>query len=580
MPFAPQRRFLVRPFVIQLGTVVFGAAVIIAITLTTNLYVADRLQRAKDNLKAGDAAANIDWAADDLGHVGLEALLSQGAGPGAASADGGPSAISRAVAANEAMNGAEQNGEDLKRRLPSAATKLTADVLAATSAALKAYFDSPTQATLDPLLARITLLNATSSTQAKAFRQRALGMQDDVEHIQNVALYSNVAVVLVVMFVVGATGFMTNGRLRLALLTTERERLGLQEANSAVERRNSQLAALYQIVTEIAESLSLTYVVTTTVVETRKLLSADAVVLWLVEAGELAVAGFDASEDCDLSKLSRVALGEGVLGSAAKRGKTIVVDESAQERVSDSERIPNMESTLVVPLIVGAKVVGALACWAEEPASFSEDDRFVLELMATQVATAVAAANIYAASDDAAHHDPLTTLPNRRQLVDDLRTEIAALVRERTPMVVAMLDVDHFKRLNDEYGHHVGDVTLQRVAQAIRASLRPQDRVYRYGGEEFVAIMPHAGIAQGEQLVERLRAQVGQLILTGENMESVGPVTVSIGLAAFPEHSEDIQALIDLSDQAMYQAKEGGRNRVCVYAPPPAASPPPVKKAA
>ncbi len=131
-------------------------------------------------------------------------------------------------------------------------------------------------------------------------------------------------------------------------------------------------------------SPNLEYVVATTVRETRKLLGADVAILRLAEGGELKVTGVDNAADCDLSGLAPVQLGVGILGRCAKRGKTVLIAQSAEQQMHEGERIPGMETVLVVPLIVGAQVVGTLACWSSRQNAFSADDQFVLELMASR----------------------------------------------------------------------------------------------------------------------------------------------------------------------------------------------------
>src|SRR6185436_16180987 len=118
--------------------------------------------------------------------------------------------------------------------------------------------------------------------------------------------------------------------------------------------------------------------------------------------------------------------------------------------------------------------------------------------------------------------------------------------------------IDHFKRFNDEFGHQVGDVTLQKVAAVMRSSVRDSDRVYRYGGEEFVIVFVDADREVGVKLAERARAAVSSSPLTGDTLEPVGPVTISVGLALCPDNARDFGVLIQLADQALYQSKQNG----------------------
>jgi diguanylate cyclase (GGDEF)-like protein len=186
-------------------------------------------------------------------------------------------------------------------------------------------------------------------------------------------------------------------------------------------------------------------------------------------------------------------------------------------------------------------------------------------MMASQVATAVIAADTTDLNDHRARHDPLTGLPNRVQLADDINRDLSGVLSQGRNAVVAMADIDHFKRFNDDFGHRVGDVTLQKVASVLRNAVREGDYVYRYGGEEFVLVFADVGPAEAVALADRVRAAVASTPLSGDSLEPVGPVTISIGLSALPEHGADFATLIELADNAMYSAKELGRNRVILW---------------
>ncbi len=128
-----------------------------------------------------------------------------------------------------------------------------------------------------------------------------------------------------------------------------------------------------------------------------------------------------------------------------------------------------------------------------------------------------------------------------------------------------MVDVDNFKAINDEFGHRVGDVSLQKIASILRTAMREGDVIYRYGGEEFVAIFKGASGQDALVAAERLRNAVETAPLTGEDLGMISPMTVSIGVALMPDHGPDISQLIEKADQAMYRAKDLGRNRVQVW---------------
>ena len=252
----------------------------------------------------------------------------------------------------------------------------------------------------------------------------------------------------------------------------------------------------------------------------------------------------------------------------ARRGRSYRIDQSALDHLglspSPDHPASGVESGVIAPLIVGARVVGTLAVWSRERNAFSDEDEHVLETMASQVAKAVAAADNVDNHERRALHDPLTGLPNRRQLSEDIANRRDSLDRDGSA-AVAMIDVDQFKNVNDEYGHRVGDVSLQKIASVLRTAMRDGDMIYRYGGEEFVAIFKGASAQDARVAAERLRLAVETAPITGEHLETINPITISIGVALRPDHGRDISQLIEKADRAMYRAKDLGRNRVEVW---------------
>jgi len=157
---------------------------------------------------------------------------------------------------------------------------------------------------------------------------------------------------------------------------------------------------------------------------------------------------------------------------------------------------------------------------------------------------------------DQANLDPLTRVCNRRKLTDILEGETARSNRYGTPLSAMVLDIDHFKAINDTHGHDAGDVVLVELAARLSATLRQVDRLARFGGEEFVVVAPGIGVPDALELAERLRSRVA-----GEDFAAVGRVTVSIGVAGH-RPGETAEALLKRADTALYRAKSGGRNKV------------------
>lgn len=160
--------------------------------------------------------------------------------------------------------------------------------------------------------------------------------------------------------------------------------------------------------------------------------------------------------------------------------------------------------------------------------------------------------------------DPLTGLANRRQFHHVLSREIDVVARSGEPALLLMLDIDHFKKVNDTHGHPAGDQVLQTIAKCLSSCVRPMDTVARYGGEEFAVILPSCLASYGRAVAERIREAVGALSITVSPLVTL-QVTVSVGGAYAPEWVRSTSALwIERADTLLYRAKAEGRNRVCI----------------
>jgi diguanylate cyclase (GGDEF)-like protein len=157
----------------------------------------------------------------------------------------------------------------------------------------------------------------------------------------------------------------------------------------------------------------------------------------------------------------------------------------------------------------------------------------------------------------------LTGLYNRRYLTEMLEREIRRAVRAAQSLGVLILDLDHFKKFNDTYGHEAGDTVLRETASFLGKSIRVEDIACRFGGEEFVIILPTADLNSARVRAEKIRSKIRELAVLHQG-QSLGMITVSIGVAALPEHGTDPKALLEAADAALYRAKREGRDRVAV----------------
>ncbi len=166
---------------------------------------------------------------------------------------------------------------------------------------------------------------------------------------------------------------------------------------------------------------------------------------------------------------------------------------------------------------------------------------------------------VIAQADEVSHTDALTFLPNRRQIIRDLQQEVIFSDRYGTPLTISMLDIDHFKKINDTYGHTVGDEVLRSLASELRNHIRYPDTIGRYGGEEFLIVLPHSTLKAATEQAERLCKHVRSSLIKSGDQEIA--VTVSIGIAQYQIHNEDWETLLNRADAALYKAKHNGRDQ-------------------
>jgi len=216
------------------------------------------------------------------------------------------------------------------------------------------------------------------------------------------------------------------------------------------------------------------------------------------------------------------------------------------------------ESLLAVPLKARNRTLGALVLTGRRGA-FDAAAHRVLGLLANQAAAALSTIGLLERIKELAVRDGLTGLYNRRAFSDLLVQAIAREERQGGRFALLLLDLDHFKKLNDTFGHPAGDAALRCAAQVLDRHLRKGDQSARYGGEEFVVVLPGADEAGALKLAERVRQAIEneRLIFEGARLA----VTASVGAAVWPRDGADATALLTAADRALYAAKEAGRNR-------------------
>ena len=223
-------------------------------------------------------------------------------------------------------------------------------------------------------------------------------------------------------------------------------------------------------------------------------------------------------------------------------------------------RLRNAKSLLVLPLSRGDEVLGAITLASSRPGVFGQALRDMLRVIGHQVGVSLQNARMYQQMEERATTDGLTGLTNHRAFQERLAQLHALVERTEQKYSIILTDIDHFKGINDTYGHPIGDQVLRKVAALFAGRARKVDIVARYGGEEFVLVLPDTDAAGAESFANRLREEVAQTAMASEHGSF--NVTISMGIAEYGKDGRDRLELIERADQALYWCKEHGRNRV------------------
>ncbi len=183
--------------------------------------------------------------------------------------------------------------------------------------------------------------------------------------------------------------------------------------------------------------------------------------------------------------------------------------------------------------------------------------------VAGQTAMSLASLNLRQKLQEQSIRDPLTDLFNRRFMDESLETEMLRGTRNMRPLSVILIDIDHFKKFNDTFGHDAGDRVLRSIADLLRNFFRASDICCRYGGEEFAILLPDSSLQNAVVRANALRTEVKRLTLNYDS-QSLGAITISMGVAAFPEHGSSSEALLRTADRCLYESKAKGRDAVTV----------------
>jgi diguanylate cyclase (GGDEF)-like protein len=328
----------------------------------------------------------------------------------------------------------------------------------------------------------------------------------------------------------------------------------------AREAENLRLAA-----SAISSSLELPQVLDNILTHLEQVVLFDSACVFLRESTHLRAVAGRGLPDPTLWLNRQFPLDELYLLAQRSRQPTLIGDASQDGRFHHWGETIYVRGWMGVPLIIRERVTGILTLDSRQPNAFNSNHARQAAAFADQVAIAIENARLYQQVQWEAMNDPLTRLYNRRGLFDLGQREVERSRRFGHPLTAIMIDIDLFKDVNDNYGHNTGDLVLSALADELVRQVRDVDIVGRYGGEEIVILLPETSLDGGVMAAERLRQAVEQLPIPGE--QALLTITISLGVAELTSRVTDLTTLIDMSDNAMYQAKQAGRNRVCAYQP-------------
>jgi len=346
---------------------------------------------------------------------------------------------------------------------------------------------------------------------------------------------------LLALFSTQASIALENAR----LYTAERRRTRQLETINAIARQTTALLNLDELLGKVCDLVLETFPVDHVVVQ---LLDDDERLMVRAHKGKLTPI---------LSHGAALPSGTGMGMRALEQAKTIVENEVAFVSHYVASFVET-RSEMCVPLIFFGKKLGVLMLESATPNNFTEEDVPPLESVADICAGAIQNAHYFEQAQQLAYRDGLTGIYNRRYFEMEIATEIERASRYEGRLAIIMIDIDHFKRLNDEFGHLLGDEVLRQVSSVFVQQLRKIDVVCRYGGEEFAILVPQTSARNAMEVAEKLRRMVEAYRFPGVPVM----VTISAGVAEFPANGRTRDELVAAADAALYASKESGRNRV------------------
>jgi diguanylate cyclase (GGDEF)-like protein len=348
----------------------------------------------------------------------------------------------------------------------------------------------------------------------------------------------------------------------------DRDRYKRDQELDALREKNRQLRTLIEINTYITNSLEKDDVLGRILNQIKVLLNCESSSILLVDDDlkQLNFAFLSKDEDEESLKNTTLKMGEGIAGTVWQNGMPMLINDAQNdprfcERADRATR-HQTNSIIAVPLTVNGEIIGVIEAINKVSGGFSDFDLQMLQFCSNQSAIAINNADLY----NMAIKDSMTRLYIKKYFRERFEEEWNRSIRMHHPLSLVIFDIDHFKSINDTYGHQAGDRVIKEIAGVINRNCRSIDIPCRYGGEEFTVILPETVREDATVFIERIRKLVESLRIEYEG--STISVTISCGFATLPDLSPgDYNEMVEMADAALYYSKKNGRNKVSFFDP-------------
>jgi diguanylate cyclase (GGDEF)-like protein len=366
----------------------------------------------------------------------------------------------------------------------------------------------------------------------------------------------NTSIGIMFVWLLGIVGISFVGR---RLVQSDRKRRvaeeQLMEQHAELQTANSELEILYKVSSAISQSIDMNELlkgVLVTIIGLEQFDVEHKGGIFIIEDDRMHLIAHLGHAASFIEMHKDMKVGDCLCGQVAKTGEIITSKNSNTDNMH-TIKYPDMEphGHIVVPLRTLNRVIGVLYLYTPPEIELDDHQINLLSSLGNQIGVALYNSQLYEETRKLTLEDPLTGLANRRFMDIMLKRSFAKAVRFKRPLSVIMLDIDHFKKYNDTHGHREGDKILVKLAQVLEKETREIDLAVRYGGEEFLVLLPETGLKSACEVAERIRLTV----------QTATKVTVSLGVTSYHEniHQDEI---IEKADEALYKAKQNGRNRV------------------